>query len=91
MCSNRLGCAGLHELAAHAGLLDPVAIEHALHRPVIVLRGRPRHDPFPNRSLPSPVVLQPRVTVQLNFLAVAGAYPSEQWEEVHEEVRGNGE
>ncbi len=49
--------AGLHELAAHAGFLDPIAIEHALHRPPIVPRAQPGHDPFPHRPLPSPVVL----------------------------------
>jgi len=67
--------AGLHELAAHAGFLDPIAIEHALHRPPIVPRGQPGHDPFPHRPLPSPVVLQPRVTVELNFFALARAHP----------------
>src|ERR1700680_4150651 len=67
--------AGLHELAAHAGFLDPVALQHASHRTVIVPRRQPGHDAFPHCSLPSAVVLQPRITVELNFFALARAYP----------------
>ena len=67
--------AGLHELPAHAGLLNPVAVEHALHRPPIVSRGQTGHDPFPHRSLPSPVVLQPRIAIELNFFALPRPHP----------------
>src|ERR1035437_5400406 len=55
-------------------LFAPEALQHALPRPGIAPRGQPGHNPFPHRSLPSPVVLQPRVTVELNFFALSRAH-----------------
>src|SRR5271166_3833212 len=59
----QLRCTGLHEFAAHAGFLNPVAIDYTLHRPSIISRGQSRDDPFTHRALPPSVVLQPRITV----------------------------
>src|SRR5581483_10114130 len=67
--------AGLHELPAHAGLRDPVAVQHALHGALIVPRAQPGDDAFAHRALPPPIVLQPCVAVQLHLLAFAGAHP----------------
>src|SRR5258708_19830212 len=67
--------AGLHEFAAHAGFLDPVAVLPTLHGPAIVPRSQSRDDAFAHRALPPSVVLQPRVTVQFHFLAFPRAPP----------------
>ena len=42
---------------------------------MIAPRRQPGHDAFPHCSLPSAVVLQPRITVELNFFALTRAYP----------------
>src|SRR5262249_55910480 len=65
--------AGLHELPAHAALLDAVAIQHRFHRSVIVPRRQPGHDAFPHRSLPPPVVLRSYPTLLLRLRACAPA------------------
>src|SRR5438445_12370042 len=69
----QLRCAGGHEFAAHAGFFNPVTVQHAFHGPLIAPRSQPRDDAFAHCALPPPVVLQPRVTVERNFLAFARA------------------
>jgi hypothetical protein len=49
--------AGLHELPAPTRFLDPIAIQHALHGPLIIPRRQPCNDPFAHGTLPSPIVL----------------------------------
>lgn len=66
---------GRCELAAHAGFLNPIVVQQALHGALVVPCAQPRDDPFAHRVLPSPLVLQPLVVLQRNFLSCNGCAP----------------
>lgn len=66
---------GLDEFPAHAGFLDPVPGKHRVDRTLVIPRGQSGHDAFAYRALPPSIVLQSRVTVQFDFLALACAHP----------------